>query len=139
MLVENPSDPVLRHLRFLTDNGYLSRSLESYWGSLQLPAGTRLEGLTTSMVKFAPHRRATLRHELHLSDRRVVVIYSKTFGDEVRSASVFENIQILWQTGSLRDGGFVIPRPLFYLEELNTIFLQGLEGGNAHEYLHEFD
>jgi hypothetical protein len=136
--MDHSSDPVLRNVRRLSDVPYLSQRLEENWSSLELPAGTRLDGITTHVVKLAPERRGTLRHELHLGGDRVV-IYSKTFGDAVDCASVLRNIEILWRAEVCRGGGLMIPRPLFYVKETNTIFLQGLDGGNAHEHLDELD
>src|SRR2546422_1075927 len=139
MIMENLSDPVLRHVRLLSDNTYLSRRLQEHWGSLELPAGTTLDGITTRVVKFAPKRRGTLRHELHFGGGRSAVIYSKTFSDAVLCASVLRNIDILWKAEVCRGEELMIPRPLFCVDETNTIFLQGLEGGNAHEHLGELD
>jgi hypothetical protein len=109
-------------------------------GALQFPPEIKLAEAATKLIKYAPADRCTLRHDLRLSNGKALTIYSKTFNHKTDGAQIFKIMQALWND-LLRGhaGALMIPEPLFFVAELNTLFVNGLEGKNLDEHLAEID
>jgi aminoglycoside phosphotransferase (APT) family kinase protein len=134
-----PNDPRLKQLRSLVDRGALAELLQKYWHCFGLPPAVRLCGVATTLVKYVPELRCTLRHQLRLDQAGDLVIYSKTFGHRANSELIFKIMQALWKAPVFQSGEVMIPEPLFFADEMNTIFVRGLEGANADENLANLD
>jgi len=134
-----PNDPKLKQLRSLVDRDALSELLQKHWPCLGLSPTVRLAGVTTTLIKYVPESRCTLRHQLHIKHDGEVVVYSKSFGSNAGGARIFGTIQALWNAPICQSGEIIIPEPLFFDEEINTFFVRGLQGVNADECLADFD
>jgi len=134
-----PNDPKLKQLRSLVDRDALSELLQKHWPCLGLPPAVTFAGVTTTLVKYVPELRCTLRHQLGLEHAGDLVIYSKTFGHRANSELIFKIMQALWKTPVFQSGEVMIPEPLFFADAMNTIFVRGLEGVNADENLADLD
>jgi hypothetical protein len=128
-----PNDPKLKPLSLLLDNIAVSALFRKNWHALDLPPAAGLISVATKVVKHAPHDRCTLRHTLQLKGNGDLVVYSKTFAHQTDGERIFKTIHALWQAPISRSGEILIPEPLFFEPEMNTLFLRGLEGVNADE------
>ncbi len=134
-----PNDPKLKQLHTLVDRGALAELLQKYWQCFGLPPAAGLAGVTTTLIKYVPELRCTLRHQLALDPAGDLVVYSKTFGHRANSELVFKIMQALWKAPVFQSGEVTIPEPLFFVDEMNTLFVRGLEGVNADERLAALD
>lgn len=135
-----PNDARLKQLPQLLDHCRRLEIFCQYWPALQLPPEIKLAEATTKLIKYAPADRCTLRHELQLTNGYTLTIYSKTFNHKTDGAQIFKTVQALWSALTLDHAGvIVIPEPLFFAPDLNTLFVSGLEGENLDEHLAEID
>jgi len=134
-----PNDPKLKQLHRLLDHNALSELLREYWNSFHLPPGVTLASVATKPIKYAPHARCTLCHELRLEGAGNLMIYSKTFNRKTSGELIFKTMQTLWNAPVCQSGEIMIPEPLFFEPEMNSIFLRGIEGINADENPGELD
>jgi len=134
-----PNDPKLKELHRLVAHNALAEILRKAWDSFRLPPDLGLAGVATTVVKYVPELRCTLRHRLSLEPAGDLVIYSKTFGHRASGELVFKTMQALWNAAVCQSGEIMIPEPLFFLGEMNAIFVRGLEGVNADENLEALD
>lgn len=135
-----PNDPRLKQLPQLLDHRRRLEIFRHHWPTLQFPPEIKLAEAATKLIKYAPADRCTLRHDLRLSNGNAMTIYSKTFSHKTDGAQIFKTMQVLWNA-LVRDhaSALTIPEPLFFVADLNTLFVSGLEGENLDEHLAEID
>ena len=134
-----PNDPGLKQLPQLFDQNALAECIRKFWDCLHFPSDRKLNSAATILVKYVPELRCTLRHDLRLDEAGELVIYSKTFQPGTGGELIFRNMQALWNAPVCRSGEIIIPEPLFFVAEMNTFFMRGLEGVNADENLETLD
>ena len=142
-----PNDARLKQLPQLLDHRRRLEIFRSAWpplaglcGALQFPLEIKLAEATAKLIKYAPADRCTLRHDLRLSNDNTLTIYSKTFSHKTDGAQIFKTMQVLWNALALDHAGTImIPEPLFFVPDLNTLFVSGLEGENLDEHLAAID
>jgi hypothetical protein len=134
-----PNDPQLKHLHRLVEQQALRQTLRKFWEAFRFAPNVELDGVTTRVIKYVPESRCTLRHQLHIKHDGEVVVYSKSFGPNGGGARIFGTIQALWNAPICRSGEILIPEPLFFDKEINTVFVRGLPGVNADECLGDFN
>ncbi len=133
-----PNDPKLKQLYRVARKEGLQEILNERWDSLRVPAA-KLKNVKTQRIKYVPRDRCTLRHHLVLDSGEKLVIYSKTLNRKTSGEVIFQTMQALWNSPACRSGALLIPEPLFFERELNTIFVRGLKGKNADEHLATLD
>lgn len=134
-----PNDPRLKQLHRLTRKESLEKIIEAHQESLRLPPAAKLQRLMTRCIKYVPRDRCTLRHRLFFAGAKRQVIFSKTLNPRTDGALIFTTMQALWNSPVCQSGAFLIPEPLFFLREMNAIFVRGLNGVNADEHLVKLD
>jgi len=137
-----PNDPKIRHLAALVDPNRLRDLLQQHWPALNIPQEFALREVQTTVVKYAPQTRCTLRHLLVLGTESgrgsaEVVLYSKIFSSKVSVKPLFRKLQTLWQAPVCRSGALLIPEPLLCDTAMNAIFQRGLHGRNVDQLLPE--
>jgi hypothetical protein len=130
-----PNEPVLKGLPKLFDNARMSELLQSHWHDCNLPSNVRLQNLETRIIKYVLGDRCTFRHRLLLSNHNALTIYSKTHADAGTAERIFTTMRCLWNATIGNGHSFVIPEPLFWDSEINTVFISGLSGENADDHL----
>lgn len=66
-----------------------------------------------------------------------VLIYCTAHSSEPRK-NAFEALEHLWHCG-FSQGSLIAPRPLYYTEEFNATFYQGVSGDNLYQYIRQGD
>jgi hypothetical protein len=135
-----PNDARLKQLPQLLNHRRRLEIFRQHWPAMQFPPEINLAEAATKLIKYAPADRCTLRHDLRLSNGKALTIYSKTFGPKIDGAQIFKTMQELWNAlvcGHASE--LIIPEPLFFVPELDTLFVSGLEGENLDERLAEID
>jgi hypothetical protein len=131
MLWGFPNDPELKDLRRLLDDDVLAERFRKYWSCFRLSPRVKLTGIATKVIKYAPGTRCTLRHELQLEGANNLLVYSKTFTQKKNVERILRTLKQLWDMPACRAGKLMFPEPLFVGEEINALFMRGLEGENA--------
>lgn len=134
-----PNDPRLKQLPRLLDAEACAKIFRSHWPTLRLPTASRLVEVATELVRYVPSDRCTLRHQVRLNDGSELVIYSKTFGHKTAGTPIFNAMQTLWNAPVSQSGEVIIPEPVFLAEDMNTIFMRGLNGENVDDLLAKLD
>jgi len=134
-----PNDPRLKQLHRLTRKKSLEKIIDAHRGSLRLPPEAKLKRIKTRRIKYVPRDRCTLRHRLLFAGAKNLVIYSKTLNPRTNGELIFKIMQGLWNSPVCQSGEFLIPEPLFFVREMNAIFVRGLKGMNADDHLVRLD
>ncbi len=139
-----PNDPKIKHLPALVQPKRLRALLERHWAALNVSQEFSLREIGTSVVKYAPQTRCTLRHVLSFEtkdgrDRSELVLYSKIFSSKISVKPLFRKLQTLWQAPVCRSGALLIPEPVICDAALNVIFQRGLHGRNVDQLLPNLD
>jgi len=134
-----PNDPKLKQLYRVARNDGLLEILNAHRDNLRVPPAAKLTGVKTQRIKYVPRDRCTLRHRLFFDDGEKLVIYSKTLNRKTDGELIFRTMQTLWNSSVCQTGEFLIPEPLFFVRDLNTIFVRGLKGLNADDHLAGLD
>lgn len=134
-----PNDPKLKQLFRVARKDCLVKILNTHQDSLGVPPEANLQAVKIQRVKYVPRDRCTLRHRLIFADAPAVVLYSKTLNRKANGELILKTMQTLWKSPVCQSGEFLIPEPLFFEPELNTIFVRGLQGINADDHLVELD
>lgn len=134
-----PNDSRLRHLHRLLDSDRRRDLLRSHEELLRPAPGATLVTAEAEVVKYAPWDRCTLRHALRFSEGSTTVLYSKTYNHKTEAAAIFATLQAVWQSPLCQSGAFIVPRPLFFDAEMNTLFMSGLRGRNVDDHFAELD
>ncbi len=137
-----PNDPKIKHLAALVNQKRLRDLLQRHWPALNIPQEFALREVQTTVVKYAPQTRCTLRHVLALGTESgrgsaEVVLYSKIFSAKVSVKPLFRKLHTLWQAPVCRSGALLIPEPVICDTALNAIFQRGLHGRNVDQLLPE--
>jgi len=144
MLWAFPNDPKIKGLPRLFDHESLKKLLQQSLETLNIEPGFALREVDTTLVKYVPQRRCTLRHVLKFekpvdADAAEVVIYSKIHSPKKDNQPSFKLLQDVWNSPVCRSGRLLVPEPLFFDRDLNAIFQRGLHGRNLDELLYEID
>jgi aminoglycoside phosphotransferase (APT) family kinase protein len=134
-----PNDPKLKHLHRLINRNSFKELLQGFWNALHLPPQAKLTRIITRRIKYVPRDRCTLRHRLYFDGAERLVIFSKMLNQKTSGELIFKTMQTLWNAPVCQSGAFLIPEPLFFSREMNTIFVRGLKGKNADDHLAELD
>ncbi len=139
-----PNDPKIKHLAALVEQDRLRDLLQRHWPALNIPQEFALREAQTSVVKYAPQTRCTLRHVLLLETESgrgsaEVTLYSKIFSSKISVKPLFRKLQTLWRSPVCQSGALLIPEPVIYDAALNAIFQRGLRGRNVDQLLPEAD
>lgn len=134
-----PNDPKLKQLHQVARKDCLLKILNTHWDDLGAPPEANLQGVRIRRIKYVPRDRCTLRHRLLFAGAKKMVLYSKTLNRKTSGELIFRTMQALWNSPVCQTGEFLIPEPLFFVRELNTIFVRGLQGINADDHLVELD
>ncbi|MEK7729129.1 MAG: aminoglycoside phosphotransferase family protein [candidate division KSB1 bacterium] len=139
-----PNDPKIKHLSALVAPERLRVLLHEHWSALKLPPEITLREVRTSVVKYAPQTRCTLRHVLFLEtadglQHSELVLYSKIFSSKTSVKPLFRKLQALWQAPVCHSGALLIPEPVICDATLNVIFQRGLQGRNVDQLLPHAD
>jgi hypothetical protein len=127
-----PDDPALPGLARVFDHEGMRQVLTT-----ALPAcragEMRVLRCRTTLLRYRPTRRCTVRLDLSLVDRRtgtVVpgVLYGKVYHDLAKATSVFADMQTLYAAAALRDGGVAVARPAALVPDLAMILQEPLAG-----------
>lgn len=132
-----PNDRKLTSLPAVTDAERLKLEIlpevvETAWG-----VRWAIRAVTSEVAQYAPERSCTLRATLALTDSKTgetttQVIFGKTYcvGE---GETAWRKMQGLWQSEVRKQGRLLIPQPLVYQPEINTVWQQGLAGTSLDE------
>lgn len=98
----------------------------------------KITGLKSEVVNYAAERACTVRAELELlnlqtGEIKTHVLFGKTYCPEDGDAA-WRTMQLLWQSEACRQGGMLMPQPLAWQPEINTLWQQGLMGRELDAY-----
>lgn len=135
-----PNDPKIKQLVAVIEPERLRALLHEHWSALNLPDKFILRDVQTTVVKYAPQTRCTLRHVLFLETedgraRNELILYSKIFSSKTSVKPLFRKLQALWQAPVCQSGALLLPEPLFCDATLNLFFQRGLHGRNVDALL----
>ncbi|MFQ5633611.1 MAG: hypothetical protein ACE5I1_33010, partial [bacterium] len=139
-----PNDPKLLYLDRLLNTSKLRKNLLENWEWLNVPTGYRLAGLKTQIAKYVQQERCTLEHRLLLQSEDKtgeieLTIFSKIYTSKTDGEPIFKLSQALWNADVCQSGELIVPEPLYYDRNINTMFHRGLPGQNLDDLLHEID
>lgn len=139
-----PHDPKIKNLHRIVVAKELEKIIHVHRQQLALPPTARILEIDSRVVKYAPQDRCTVRHTLRFDSRDGAVageraVYSKSYSHKIDGRGIYELISNLWQSELCRNETLLIPEPLFYYPEANTIFLQDLAGKHIMEMLPRID
>jgi hypothetical protein len=130
-LWEFPDDPALPGLRLLTRPDGLRDVLAE-----ALPEGPRLRGCRATLVRYRPHRRATLLLSAWLGDRLVRYV-GKAYHDEGKAAAVYAETLRLASVGAGagRRGPIVLAAPVAFLAPPRLVLQRVVAGQSLNQLL----
>lgn len=98
----------------------------------------KIAALKNEIVNYAAERACTVRAELELlnlqtGEIKTHVLFGKTYCPEDGDAA-WRTMQLLWQSEACRQGRLLMPQPLTWQPEINTLWQQGLAGKELDAY-----
>jgi hypothetical protein len=139
-----PNDPGIKHLDSLIADRKLRSILQRNRHALALEESKEWTIIKTHIVKYVAQDRCTCKHILQILDRRdnrdqEIALFSKTFSHKFDGELLFKLLKELWNANVCRTRKLLIPEPLFFHPETNTIFQRALPGEHVKDKLKEVD
>ncbi len=126
-----PNDPKIARLHDIINDEKLKELVVSHAEAFNLPENHSLETIKTQIVKYVPHDRCTLVHRLQFGQNGtnpIHAFFSKTYGRKTDVRPIYRLIQTLWQACTEKESAFLVPKPLLFHPETNTLFFHQLDG-----------
>jgi len=142
-----PQDPQMPALPYLFDPDFVRQHVKA---NLPTIAGLengdmrnwRCTGIRCDRVKYMPGKRCVLRYHVQLAgpsgSSREITFYSKTYNDAM-SRYYFQFLRNVYEQLITQTTAVHIPRPLLYLEGLNTFWQEDWKGASLSRVINELD
>lgn len=120
-----PNDPVLHALPNVTD----SAKVKNHLPYSSLPAdfsAKEISAVDVEIINYRPELRCTTRYKL-TGKTSAMTIYGKSFADD-RGGEIYQRLKRMWELSQQGSGEFLMPQPLGYNDETQTIWQEELPG-----------
>ncbi len=129
-----PNDPVLHRLPQVIDPAKVKNHLPYS----SFPAGfaaKEISSVNVEIINYRPEIRCTARYRLS-NGNTTMAIFGKSFAEN-RGAEIFQRLEHLWKLSQQSSGEFLMPRPLAYNAETETIWQEELAGQSLAEFIND--
>ncbi|MDQ7065577.1 MAG: aminoglycoside phosphotransferase family protein [candidate division KSB1 bacterium] len=137
-----PNDPKMAGLRQFLQPEFLKRYVAEHAEKFGLPPSAEIQFLNTSVVKYVPQDRCTLRHELRWRQNgraESMTFFSKLFNDKFDSTGSYETLQALYRSDVCQRGALLFPQPILHDARRNAIVQYALQGAHLPDDFFRLD
>ncbi|ESS67577.1 putative aminoglycoside phosphotransferase [Methyloglobulus morosus KoM1] len=129
-----PYDPALPMLDKVLDKAFAEKYLVEFLLLQQQGSSAIIRDIAINIINYRPEIRCTYRYDFQRLSGNKKAVYGKTFVDN-KGAEIQHRIVTLYKHAENNPESFVIPSPLGYDENLNTLWLDGLSGQSLLEHI----
>ncbi len=129
-----PYDPALPMLDKVLDKAFAEKYLVEFLLLQQQGSSAIIRDIAINIINYRPEIRCTYRYDFQRLSGNKKTVYGKTFVDN-KGAKIQHRIVTLYKHAENNPESFVIPSPLGYDENLNTLWLDGLSGQSLLEHI----
>ena len=131
-----PYDPALPMLDKVLNKAFAKHYLAEFLLLQQQGSSPVIREIGINIINYRPEIRCTFRYDFQRLSGNKKIIYGKAFADN-KGAEIQRRIVTLYKHAESNPESFVIPSPLGYDENLNTLWLDGVSGQPLLEHIND--